>query len=429
MVDSIKSSQFVSIALRRRVQAFLDWWLRELAAVVPAGIRRWWRGTSGIVLLSLQGTRAIFSRPSENGAEEIFATDIGESGLAMPATAVRQRLTNAFGQGYQLFVSIPSDQVLQRIVSLPSAVAENLRQTLGFELDRYTPFRPDQAYFDYRLDDQVVGDKAGDAASLKIELAVVPRRVVDHTVAKLAGYGLNVSGVVPEEDFKAPSKHFRNLLPITSMAREPSVRMKQRLAFFAISAILLLVVLAIPIWQKHAAVIELQAPLAQAKAAAQETDALRDRLNKLVEEHDFLPNKKWDTPSATKMLEELTKLLADDTFVMQLDFDGKTVQVLGETGSASGMVETIEASPLFKDVAFKSPLTKIQGSPYDRFQIGATLEGMGKPATPAPSENAKTAVTTAPANPGPPAMPAPPGPAAGAAATTTPPNATAQQKQ
>jgi hypothetical protein len=84
------------------------------------------------------------------------------------------------------------------------------------------------------------------------------------------------------------------------------------------------------------------------------------------------------------MIEELTKLLPDDTFVMQFDFDGKTVQIIGETASSTGLVETIERSSLFKDVAFKSPLTKIQGSAFDRFHLGANIEASA-PAIPAPS--------------------------------------------
>ncbi len=177
--------------------------------------------------------------------------------------------------------------------------------------------------------------------------------------------------------------------------------------FASIGACLLVALLVIPIWQKRAAAIELLTPLAQAKAAAQETDALREKLGKLTEEASFLPAQKWDSPSTTQMLEELTKLLPDDTFVIQLEFNGKTVQIMGETGSAASMVETLEASPLFKDVAFKSPLTKIQGSQFDRFQIGATPEvamqpGVGSDKSlataPAAGRSSPAPTTTAPSS-------------------------------
>jgi len=41
----------------------------------------------------------------------------------------------------------PSHVVAQILEALPLAVEEDLRQTLAFELDRYTPFRPEQVYF------------------------------------------------------------------------------------------------------------------------------------------------------------------------------------------------------------------------------------------------------------------------------------------
>lgn len=378
MVDRTKPSLPALIALRRGGERFFAWWLRELAALVPSRMRRWWRGTSGIALLSLDGARAVFSRPTDKGIEEVFSVELGDKGLSLPVATIRQRVTALAGQGCRLLFVLPASQVLERTLSLPVALAENLRQTLSFELDRYTPFRPEHAYFDYRL-----GDSSSGSGALRVELAVVPRTVVEQHLARVTALGLDVTGiggVVLAEDFRNPRSRYRNFLPAASIPYVPSARLKQRVAFGVIGAVLLLTLLAVPIWQKRAAAIELLAPVAQAKAAAQEADVLRDRLAKLVEEHDFLPNKKWDSHSATRVLEELTRLLPDDTYAVQLDFDGKTVQVLGETAFSAHMVETIEGSPLFKDVAFKSPLTKIQGSPFDRFQIGAVLEGSARPA-------------------------------------------------
>jgi hypothetical protein len=42
------------------------------------------------------------------------------------------------------------------------------------------------------------------------------------------------------------------------------------------------------------------------------------------------------------------------------------------------LIETLEASPIFKDVSFKSQLIKIQGTGTDRFHISASLEANEK---------------------------------------------------
>jgi general secretion pathway protein L len=395
MTYSFSSSFPTLISLQRRWIRFLDWWLGELTGLIPAPIRLWWRGASRDVLLSIDNNRVTFSRPTENGLVEILSVSIIDDSVPLLSTAAQQKLRKTVGGDYQLLFVAPVTQVLQRMLTLPAVLAENLRQTLVFELDRYTPFRPDQAYFDYRVVNQ--GNVSG---HLLIDLAVIPRSVADAYMARLSAVGLKIGGIVLAADFARPNNTYRNILPTGSIAQSSSGGLKQRIACTALRTlfvVLLAILIIIPIWQKRSAAISLIAPVAQAKAVAKEADALRNQLDKLVADHDLLPNKKWDSYSMSLVLEELTKLLPDDTFVMQFDFDGKSVQLIGETASAASMLETIEGSSLFKDVAFRSPLTKIQGSPFDRFQIGTALEATVRPApVPAISEEQEGTISTVP---------------------------------
>src|SRR4029079_11117302 len=47
-----------------------------------------------------------------------------------------------------VIVTLPRSQVLRKQIVLPAAVEENLLETLNYDLDRHTPFRPEQLYFD-----------------------------------------------------------------------------------------------------------------------------------------------------------------------------------------------------------------------------------------------------------------------------------------
>ena len=58
-----------------------------------------------------------------------------------------------------------------RRVTMPAATEENLRQVLGFEMDRLTPLRADEVYFDYRV---VSRDAA--AGQIAVQLAVARAR-------------------------------------------------------------------------------------------------------------------------------------------------------------------------------------------------------------------------------------------------------------
>ena len=292
----------------------------------------------------------------------------------MSPNTLQDRLREAVGDNYQILIGLPTHLALQRTLTLPSALAENLRQTLGFELDRYTPFRPDQAYFDYRL-----SPSEDRAKTIRVDLAVVPRNTVDGPVADLVRQGIQVEGAVLLEDLKNPADGLRNFLPATSFTRRPSVNTRRRITFIALALMLLLTVLIIPLWQERMTAIALLQPVAQAQAAAKEADDLRERLMAQVDTYNFPVDKKWAAYSSTAVLEELTRLLPDEIYVMAFSFDGQAIQVQGETASSINMIETLEASPLFKDVGYKSPVTKMPGTPYDRFNIGATVETAKRP--------------------------------------------------
>jgi len=51
----------------------------------------------------------------------------------------------------KVVLCLPSDSVLQCQVSLPLAVQENLREVVGFEMERFTAFRADEVYYSCRL--------------------------------------------------------------------------------------------------------------------------------------------------------------------------------------------------------------------------------------------------------------------------------------
>jgi general secretion pathway protein L len=375
-------------ALARTLSRFVGWWRGELATLVPQALRQWWQGTDGVLLLTFDGDRAIFERSILAGRrEEVLSIETGVDSTGNRRLQIEQQLARAAGTNYRLFLGLPPTTVLRRTLTLPLAVEENLRQTLGFELDRYTPFKPDQVYFDYRLLERDPVQRR-----IKVELAVVERSVVDQQAARVATLGLPVAGAALADQVN-PKGALYNFLPAMPGSHKRSSRTFWRTGLSVLVALLLATLLAIPVWQKRAAAISLLGPLATAKAAAQETDVLRDRLDKVVKEYDFLLDMKWGSPSALLILEELSKLLPDDAFIVQLEFDGKIIQIQGESASASSLVEFLERSPMFKDVGFKAQLTKIQGTPNDRFHIVAAIED----ARPSPSIVANGTASSGPA--------------------------------
>lgn len=352
-------------------------WRHELSLLIPERLRFWWQEAGQLIAVSLDDAQTVhLLRPTGKRIEEIGTIDLADPGAGARAARLIQDYKRQSGNDVQLMLCLAPVKVFQRTLSLPLAVEENLRQAVSFELDRFTPFKADQAQFDFRLRERSAGSK-----QLILDLLVAQRSVVEAVFANIDALQLPIAGVTTIDDIVAYGSDCRNLIPAGRRRTNPSgFRTRWRLAAISVAALLSLTVLAVPLWQKRASAIALLGPMYEAKHAADQTDVLRGRLDKLVETHNLLPDKKWSGHSTFRALEELSKRLPDTTFVIQLDFDGKTVQIQGETAASSELIELLDASPLFKDVGFKAQLTKIQGTTYDRFHITANLEATEKAA-------------------------------------------------
>jgi general secretion pathway protein L len=78
-------------------------------------------------------------------------------------------------------------------------------------------------------------------------------------------------------------------------------------------------------------------------------------------------------PSATRLLDEFTRLLPDDTWVSQFNLVDGTVELQGTTASASALVGLIEASPTVAKVRFRTPITSDPVTRLERFELAVEL--------------------------------------------------------
>ena len=89
-----------------------------------------------------------------------------------------------------IFLGIPRDTVILRYLELPIAVKENLRETLGYELEKHVPFAPEEVYFDFQI---ISEDKS--AARLQLLLVVAKKEALAPVLAVSEHLGFGVSGV------------------------------------------------------------------------------------------------------------------------------------------------------------------------------------------------------------------------------------------
>ena len=88
----------------------------------------------------------------------------------------------------------------------------------------------------------------------------------------------------------------------------------------------------------------------------------------------LLEQRKRATPSAVIVLEALSRLLPDHTYVTELRIEGDKLQIIGITHDAPQLIRLIEQSPNFTRATFFAPTTSTAGEPGEHFHIEAQIK-------------------------------------------------------
>ena len=93
----------------------------------------------------------------------------------------------------KLVVALPAGQVLRKEMRLPAAVEQDLRQALSYDLDRHTPFKPDELHFD-----AVVVGRDAKKGEIRVDWAAALRNVVTEARRRAESWGATVVAVTPD---------------------------------------------------------------------------------------------------------------------------------------------------------------------------------------------------------------------------------------
>jgi general secretion pathway protein L len=344
-------------AWRLKLGAFWRWWVAELSQLVPDRVA----GRSRVPVIALEGGDLVLVEPRTSPESRVNAESLAS---AAARAAVAQMLERAGETHARARLALGRDEALVRRVSMPAATEENLREVMGFEMDRLTPFRSEDVYVDQR----VVSRDAG-AGQIGVELAVAMRDRVDGAIKRLRDLGVSVQGVVLRD-----SPAF-DLLPSEQRGERNAPReLLLRNALLGGVIVLLLVALLLPAWQKREAVIALYPAIAKARQEAEATDGVVRALERQVADYNFMMAKRHAAPTLA-YVEEVSRLLPDTTWVQQLEVrnaaKSREIQITGETTSASKLIEILEQSTLLQNAAPKGAVTRGSLPGTERFMIVA----------------------------------------------------------
>jgi len=87
----------------------------------------------------------------------------------------------------------------------------------------------------------------------------------------------------------------------------------------------------------------------------------------------LLAKRKQTSPSSVMVLEEMSRVLPDSTYVTELRIERDKLQVVGLTQDAPSLIKLIEQSPQFSRAIFFAPTTRSQNESGERFHIEAHI--------------------------------------------------------
>lgn len=348
---------------------FFAWWGRELVACLP---RRWREALAErpeSLLLGTEGEALVVRRRSGDAFSELGRLPLG--GDAAEQRLAFQRLRAQIdAPQLRIHYCIAASRLLRRTLTLPAAAEERLRQVLAFEMDRQTPFKADQVYFDQHL---LGRDASG--KHLHVDLAVVPRAQLDAELQALAGFGIALDGVDCWRDRDGSERLGFNLLPAERRARHKDLRLRLNLALGAAAVLLLGLVMAQSVSNREQALAAMTEAVEKAQNEAKQVSVLRKTLVDTIDSANFLAQKRRSAVTMVELLDDLSKRLPDNTYLERINVtEDNRLELQGLSDEAARLIEVLQHSDLITSPAFQGVIQPDPRVKKDRFNLVAQLK-------------------------------------------------------
>ncbi len=349
MADTYATSSSAAQSFSR----FLSWWQQQLKECVPVKLRN----------KLAQSRRPVMWSPADDRVWQ----------AAGAFTQSKPFLNSALAQrGGEVALVVGEANGFRRELEMPLAVQDRLPQVLGYELDRLTPLKPSELYYDFHVRQRNLS-----AGTCTVELAAAPRMRVDPMLEEAKRRNIKVTRLlIAPQDVDTPL----DLLKTNTAAADENAPRRGWItpALFGLCAALAIMLVALPLWQMRQHVLALQPVEATAKADAEVASVVQRQLEKQIGEYNLPLARKHGSPLVMQLLDDLSKRLPDDTWAQSLEIrsvpnqKGKEVVVQGETGSGGKILQIVQESPLIKDPAFKATMTRVAPN-AERFHIAGEI--------------------------------------------------------
>jgi general secretion pathway protein L len=307
------------------------------------------RATSGPLELSSVG---------QSPPEALLAFDERQPGQ-VPEKILQQT------RGATIEILVPKDAILrQKLDGLPAESFPYVEQVVLHQLETHFPWRADDVLHSIRVEKRTDGTldvTVWATARSAIAPALAAAHACHASEIRVIGYG-------NEDDAPAGG-----IVAAVGSKNQSRLNRTRQIARYAV--ITLFVVAAGVVGWTVFASWSLSNDIAALDLEIADRRAILKRIAEGVgggQSHG-LEAKKNLAPVAVVVLDELSVLLPDSTYLTELSLDAGRLRITGVSANAAELVPLLEGSGYFTNAAFYAPTTRLTGGATDRFSIEAIV--------------------------------------------------------
>lgn len=347
----------------RQIRLGLGWWANELSGMVPHGVRDLISSSGEQLALYLEGGHV---RICQLGTGSPFGTSSPPT-AAEDAEAWR-KISALAGKGLppSLTLIAPYSACLERRIEIPRKARHNAGRILDLDLERATPFKSKDVLTAYVVD--AAPEQKG---ALCARQFVLKRETVVRALSEAEQAGATVRRI------SCLTSNGRETLPINFLeAGTPSARRGNDTWVRKLTVGLVLLAglaTALAMWRNERALAALDRQMAEVRMQLGARVGQGSATASAAQEAAAVQARKAQAVPAVVLLDEITRLLPDDTYLSELRVSGRSIELSGLSRRASDLVGALEKCTYFGDATLTAPVTFDPNADRERFNLRLTL--------------------------------------------------------
>jgi general secretion pathway protein L len=342
-------------------------WIDVLAAAYFAQ-RDAWRARRSLIVTSQNGAfvirKALAKSDGGNLAEQEPLATVG-AGASVPVE-VSRLARNGF-----VTLELPSENIAVRRISVPIQARDFVGGIVRNQIERLSPWPADQAAFGFDAETE-----PKDPATLEVRVLIASRSAVDETRDQLATIGLSADRITAGPANGHTAKAITLWSRLIDISPERQTRLRRNIGLGIAATVG--ASLCLSAW----AIVSAESIRGMSEEIAARTDTLRRQAQAPFTHQSVasLPKnqrawyEKEVTPSATILLEALSRALPDTAYLTELSLQGDTLRIAGLSDDAPSLLAPLEHSGYFTNARFFAPTVRAPDGKHFSFHIEGRVE-------------------------------------------------------